>query len=167
MTNIKYNGVLDNRSGKMRPLPAKAYRIWLGQRDRCNSVNHNGFNNYGKKGINTEYSSRDFVSWCLSQKNFNINSSIGRIDHNKNYSLSNIEVTTVSENTKERNSRHGNPTPPIKIICIDTNSDEIIFFDSIRDAHAKTGSNRRNIKNQLDCKFSRIIGRYVFFRDNK
>lgn len=165
---MEYSGILDNRNnGRTDPLARKAYIIWLGQRDRCGSVNHKGWKNYGAKGIRVEYSSREFVYWCLSNRNFNINSSIGRINHSKNYSLDNIEITTRSKNAAERNSRLGNPTPPIKIICHDIAADQWFFFNNIRIASQSIGFHRTAIKNQIQNRINRITGRFVFFMDNQ
>ena len=88
-----------------------AYMRWVRQRQRCNNKKCTGYKDYGGRGIKVEYDSRSFVGWFLNKtKNILIKDikrfHVGRIDHSKNYTLDNIELVSISENTKERNTRH-------------------------------------------------------------
>ena len=65
-----------------------------------------------KKRSKVFYTPRQFVHWWL--ENIKTRShweqpTCGRIDHSKWYSFDNIVMQEQSENTAERNSRHGNP----------------------------------------------------------
>lgn len=76
-----------------------------------------------KKRSKVFYTPRQFVHWWL--ENIKTRShweqpTCGRIDHSKWYSFDNIVMQEQSENTAERNSRHGNPGRKhraVKAIC--------------------------------------------------
>jgi len=93
---LEYKGPLDPK--KFGPMPneaRKAYMIWGSQKTR-NTRN---------------YTSREFIAWWLH--NIKLKKwkfpQCGRIDHDKGYSFDNIKMEERSDNTKERNSRKGNP----------------------------------------------------------
>ena len=165
MTKI-YEGTLSYRSKRTSPLVAKAYSICLGQQDRCNSPNHYGYKNYGAKGIRVEYSPREFVSWCIDNPLFTLTSSIGRIDHAKNYCFSNIEVlSSRSENTKERNARLGNPMPSVRVHVVDRTTNSILSTeDSLRAASRKTGVKVQTIKRHCEGRLKYKSSSLLTFR---
>jgi hypothetical protein len=80
-------------------------RAWVAfhnQQARCKKPNHPEYHNYGLRGICVEYTIRQFVYWYLINYNSSIlKPSVGRIDHDKNYSFDNIEIVECSENSKE------------------------------------------------------------------
>jgi hypothetical protein len=93
----------------------------------------------------------EFKEWILKQiPNFETlkGLSIGRIDHDKNYSLSNIEIQTLVDNAKERISRCGNPMnlKEYEITILDFKTRKVIgLAKSTRDAAKLTGCTKSSI----------------------
>lgn len=85
------------------------FRRYCKQRERCNNPNADQYRYYGAKGIKVEYSFEEFWKWFQTESGYNgedlhkIN--IGRIDHNKNYSLNNIVLQSKTENLEEMANR--------------------------------------------------------------
>ncbi len=151
-----YNGSLN--INKMNFVQKSAYRSWKNARDRCNRQKNNGFLHYGAKGIRVIYSSRDFISWYEKEWNkrkFWSRPNVSRIDHSKNYSFDNIELIECSENVKERNDRHGNPTKSDKVIAKNIATGEETIFPSKRELCRILGVSRHTLKNQLKHKIKR------------
>ena len=136
-----YKGVLNPE--KMTPLAKKGYIVWRRQRDRCLNKNSMSYKTYGAIGIKVEYSSREFVGWYLS--NYIEGCDVGRIDHSKNYSLTNIEFQTRSQNTIERNNRLGLPKKIGKLVVYHCNGHTKIF-KNIKSASEKSGYGSGYIK---------------------
>lgn len=87
----------------------QAYRSWYNQRDRCNRKKSKGYKWYGAKGIKVEYSSRAFIGWWLHQlagkkspRGKKSAMTCDRIDPNKNYCFSNIQLISRSQNSKRQ-----------------------------------------------------------------
>lgn len=96
-----YSGSLNEK--KMSRDARRAYDAWKNQRRRCNDPRNKSFRNYGSKKISVHYSSREFIGWFLRErKNFSGKKPIvGRIDHDKGYSLDNIKLETRTESSLE------------------------------------------------------------------
>lgn len=91
---------------KMTNLVArKAYSVCRGQKFRCGpKAKPVDFKNYYGKGIRVEYSYKQFVNWFMSEYEkwpYKDDIIVGRIDHNKNYSLDNIRFETTNESWAE------------------------------------------------------------------
>lgn len=100
-----YEGSLNGST--MRGKVLRAYKTWQTQRQRCNNPNATSYEFWGAKGIQVEYSSREFIGWYLeniSNKKFK-SPVVSRIDHSKNYSLENVRMEERSENSKESTAR--------------------------------------------------------------
>jgi len=84
---------------------------------RCTKPTHPLFPHYGGRGLRVEFTIEEFLEWIYVEypkfilKNGNLSPSLSRIDYNRGYSLDNIALETISENTKELYSRRGNRTP--------------------------------------------------------
>lgn len=110
----------------MTDVEAQGYRRWKNQRDRCQNKNNLSYKYYGAKGVKVEYSSREFISWWVSEsvKENYIEPTCGRINHDKNYSFDNIKIQEKAANSAEtwtRNKRHARAIVVMqlnKIICI-------------------------------------------------
>lgn len=91
-----------------------AYTRWRAQRARCSNPNCKAYPTYGALGIQVEYSAQEFISW-FREATKDVSESdlfkwdVGRIDHDKNYCLSNIRMELKADNTAERNRRCANP----------------------------------------------------------
>lgn len=105
---------------KYKDMPKAIKRVlqkYSDQKSRCYNKNNKLYPKYGGKGLKIHYSKYDFLIWFLiSYPDFYIKHprnrpSVGRIDHSKGYSLDNIEIQTVSQNTSECIKRNGNPSP--------------------------------------------------------
>lgn len=127
-----------------------AYRSWQNQRQRCYYKKDRRYEFYGGKNIQVEYSSREFIGWWMSKIKYfkGKTPSVGRIDHEENYCFGNIELVDLSDNVRERNKRHGNPSPP-KIITVFFNGKPIDECRGTRAAEKKGYSLRGSIKFSL------------------
>ena len=142
-------------SPKAGKLVKKAYSVFRCQHLRCYFKKHKGYKYYGAKGIRIEYTYDQFIGWYLNNigdKDPNAHH-VGRIDHNKNYSLTNIEIQTPSQNTKEKNTRCGNPKPPKPVLLFDKKTEVGYMFSS-----AKLASKTLNIDHSAICK---ILGNKI------
>lgn len=151
-----YEGSLN--INKMNMVQKKAYKSWKDQRSRCNNSKDPRYYCYGAKGIKSEYSSREFITWFekeYNKKNTWKRAQCGRIDHSKNYSFDNIELIECSDNVKERNIRCGNPEESIKIKAINVKTGEVKIFDSKRLLCREMGIQRNSLKYQLNNKLRR------------
>ena len=133
----EYKGVLDKKA--MKGDVKKAYSVWGQQRERCNSRKNKNYKWYGAKGIRVEYTSREFIDWYINAiKKFNGNNpSVGRIDHNKNYSFDNIELQSIKENAREMRLRNKDLSKKFmkKVLISDSSTGDIIkVSDSVKDA---------------------------------
>lgn len=117
----------------------RCYLFWNRQKSRCENPKNNRYKYYGQKGIKVEYSFDDFWTWW--EKNRPADAikkglTIGRKDHNKNYTLDNIEIQTVSQNTKEMLARTENRR--LKICSFDKKTGkDIAVFNSAYEAAKK------------------------------
>lgn len=105
---------------KFKDMPRPIVRIfqkYSDQKSRCYNKNHRLYPKYGGKGLTVDYTAYDFLVWFLRKypefyrKYPNNRPSVGRVDHDKGYSLDNIEIQTVAQNTAECIKRNGNPSP--------------------------------------------------------
>lgn len=83
----------------------KIYRIWDGMKRRCENPTTKCYKNYGGRGISlcTEWHDAEgFIKWSMNN-GYIEGLSIDRINNNGNYSPSNCQWLTVSENAKKRN----------------------------------------------------------------
>lgn len=129
----KYTGTLSssNISGQAKLARSSFYA----QMRRCYSAKSPKFKYYGGKGVKVEYSIREFIGWWIDrQKVLNLTKpSVGRIDHNSNYSFENIELVEISENSSEMLKRVGNPVPKKRLLML-FKDEPFISFGSIADA---------------------------------
>jgi len=149
----EYKGTVASKDTDI--LVKKAYTVYIHQKSRCSCVTDSRYKNYGAKGISVEYSAREFIAWYLDNiKTFKgKRPSVGRIDHNRNYSFDNIEMQSTSDNTKERLKRVGNPKPKKPILCIDYKTKEpLMIFDSTSQASVFTGINRTWISSIINLR---------------
>lgn len=124
---------------KMTKAQKQGYVSWANQRSKCNNPKNPDFKYYGAKGIRVEYSSRQFVLWWL--KNLKrrkwTQPTVGRIDHDRNYSFDNIVMQERIENSSERCRRLGRPVPAKtapKFTAVFKNGRKIKKFRSAMDA---------------------------------
>jgi hypothetical protein len=108
------------------PLMEEAYRRWKVIRYRCNNPKAMHYRYYGGKGIKMKIPSKTFIEWYLCNKPKDSTKvwSIGRIDHDKDYTLDNISFITQSDNIKERNHRNGLPIN-------ENNKNAVVMIDKI------------------------------------
>ena len=138
---------------KMSLPQRKAYKAWKDQRQRCNNPKNPRFYCYGARGIKVRYSPRELIAWYeieYAKRSTWNRPQIGRINHEKDYSLDNIELVECSDNVRERNARLGNPTPFKGIIQKDWKTGkELARFASIREASRELGITRKTIQNAI------------------
>lgn len=103
-----YSGTLSYRKkAEWPPELKKAMDSFRAQRTRCSNKNQKNWAYYGAKGIKVRYETREFVGWYLEQLKTRKwkDPTVGRIDHDKDYTFDNIEMQERSDNSRERNTR--------------------------------------------------------------
>lgn len=151
--------------GKMSPVVKKAYDTWATQRQRCRDPKTESYPHYGARGIKVEYTSREFIDWFLKESEGRDLSqlSVGRKDHDKNYSLDNIEMVTKSENSSERYKRAGHPRGIKKIEIIDANTGTVIAVAQGQlEASKITGVSHCNICGYCTGRYKKSRNGYTF-----
>jgi hypothetical protein len=141
-----YTGSLGNRGDNMSAEAKRAYNIWNSQRSRCNNPRSASYKYYGAKGIRVQYTAREFIGWWLENiKKFKgERPSVSRLDHSKDYALSNIRMESISDNNRESALR----TRPgaREIVAYDPRTGKLLAtYKSIREASEKTGYSVTNI----------------------
>ena len=134
----------------------KALISYKAQKQRCYYKKNKDYIFYGAKGIKVEYSSKEFVKWFIEKCPKNLdNIVVGRIDHNKNYSLDNIEIIKNSDNSIERNLRMSDlgkyKTKKVAIIKKETLK-LIKIAESVKEAAHITGMYPPNVSNIMNGK---------------
>lgn len=121
-----------NVFGIDQKLYRKIYQSYIDQKKRCENKSCKAYKWYGGKGITVEYNLEQFVLWWLS-KPIVENPSVGRINHEKNYTLNNIELVSRSQNSKERILRSGTPKQR-KPVSVFKDGNHIGKFESAKKA---------------------------------
>ena len=89
---------------------SRLYSIWRGVLRRCNDKKCVNYRYYGGKGVQVEFTSwHDFRDWAI-ENGYQANLTIDRIDPEGNYSKSNCQWITQSENSKKSAIYHGHNT---------------------------------------------------------
>jgi len=128
---------------------------------RCNNPRARGYKYYGGKGIRVEFTFKEFKEWFLA--NMKDGYTIGRIDHDKNYTLNNIRCESMREQVIECNIRNARR---IVLIYKDTkdvariwrNANEAAEELCLQVEHVRTHC--RNKLNTLSGKWSKFYIRY-------
>lgn len=83
----------------------RLYKIWQGMKNRCYKENTNGYENYGKRGIEVcvewRHNFVNFYNWAISN-GYKDNLTIDRLDNNKNYEPENCKWSTLKEQSNNR-----------------------------------------------------------------
>ena len=145
----------------------QAYISWREQRTRCYNKKRAKYKNYGAKGIEVKYSSRDFIGWWLENiKSFSgENPTVSRIDHNGHYEFGNIKIESRSENSQERNQRVG---PFRNLRTVNVFDKDLNFVETINglcEVAKKYGVTPQNVYDQCaerwKCKKTEFIFKYA------
>jgi len=124
------------------------YKRFHHQLQRCGNPNDHRYHLYGAKGIKVEYTFQELVDWydkhIDSYKGGLDEMNIGRIDHDKGYSLDNIQLETKSENSKERNMRNPNKKKPVIIFDYAT-GEPLMAAESVCEAARLVGDTDSNV----------------------
>ena len=96
------------------------YRCWYHMKDRCNNPKHKSYSTYGGKGIGYHKDFETFEGWWAyikekwqeaEKKYAGETLAQDRLDSREDYVPENIQIVSISENTRRRNEEHGNPNP--------------------------------------------------------
>lgn len=154
--------------GREKEFLSREYlRVWYAycnQRRRCYNKSNTRYDQYGKKGCRVEYSFRELLGWYYENRNEDqaLNQIIGRIDHEKGYSLSNIRLETKSYSSKERIDRVGIPNPRRKVKIIDAKSKKLLkVVNSCLLASVETGMSLSSVQRILHKQTKKQL-KYIF-----
>ncbi len=141
---------------------AKAAKKWLDQVYRCTEPSFGSYKYYGAKGIRVEYTQKEFVAWWMTQSielRKTPRVAVGRIDHNKNYSLDNIELVTAGANSKEMVSRTGDNRVGTPVVLVGDDGTTTAFC-SVPKAARHFGMSRSSLECRLSRKHKRRKGHH-------
>jgi hypothetical protein len=104
------------------------------QKTRCTNKNSDHYKNYGAIGITVDYTVAELCFWLKDNwkathtklKNKGVEIHVGRKDHKKPYSLKNIELTTIHENSAERCLRLNTPVPRVAVKKVERKTGKIV-----------------------------------------
>lgn len=132
----------------IQKLRYKARNCFHNQKQRCYTKTNPRYKDNGAKGITVEYTREQFIEWFISNYPKEEGQwSVGRIDHSKGYSLSNIKFETVADNSLERIKRVGTTKPRRKIMIHDCISGEDVFIaESANEAATLTGIDKAHVR---------------------
>lgn len=165
-----YDGPLHVAGLKLNPLARKGMTAINHQRARCGNKNHAYYKYYGARGIRVEYDTREFIGWYIDNypKFKGSHPTVGRIDHDKNYSLDNIRFESREDNSSESVTRNGKwehiwekTKKPVFIIERSTGKC-IAKVDSLKEAARLTGAGITNVSQQVSGKIKRPWGDFIF-----
>ena len=114
------------------------YGLWVGIRKRCDNKNHEGYRNYGGRGIKYDESWRDNPKKFINDIENNLGKrpskkhSLDRIDNNKGYYIENLRWADYTE--QARNKRSMTST---KHYCISEIHDGNFLVTILRDGHRR------------------------------
>lgn len=158
---LPYLGSMNRKTAIPKEV-ARAHRIFHNQRARCYNKNHPCYKFYGAKGIQMEYTVREFVGWWLyhvSLKDYRLPTT-GRLDHSANYSFDNMEIQEQRDNSLEAASRNGHTGgyPPIPIAQIDDEGNIIATFPSKAEAERQLKLSSGSTSSVTSGKYKQING---------
>ena len=121
------------------------YYRWKHMWKRCKDPSNKEYNSYKDCEIDERYRKlSNYINDIKSLENFDKlceNPSKWSIDKDikggKDYYINNLSIISIKDNIKERNTRRGNPNPPIPIIGINIDDNTILIFKSLNSAKEK------------------------------
>lgn len=147
----------------------RCYTVWHSQTSRCSNPKNNRFNSYGKLGVRVEYTFEEFwFWWCENHPRTSEKWTVGRINHSKNYSLTNIEFQTDEENMQEMISRRGGASARV-VLVRDKSTDKILYeFKTAKEAAKVLGVGYSTVLRQSNKKNVPTKHKFYFeFRESK
>jgi len=140
-----YEGMPIRQHVKNKTLVGRLYSRWMGQKRRCDYKKCDSYQWYGALGIRVEYTFSEFYNWAMAELikgNFKIEDvHIGRIDHEQNYKLGNVEIQSAKDNVKDRNKRKGFHRVLKSVVIYDYESLEpLAIAKSFAEASRMTGA---------------------------
>lgn len=144
------------------PLYTRARYCFYDQIKRCEHENCKEYKWYGGKGIKVNYSLKEFLLWYFENAKGFKRPTIDRVDHEKDYCFSNIQIVEKSDNSKERIERAGTPLPRRKVIMTTKCGIFIREYESAYHAARDINGHPSNIGHV--CKGERISHRGYSFK---
>lgn len=154
-TDTIFNVYGFNAQSKKAPMWARiARRCYANQKTRCYNKKVREYSTYGARGLQVEYSLLDFLGWFRAnvsdeqiRKHVSGQAriSVGRINHSRGYSLGNIQIESISDNSKERIRRLGTPCEKARILATCKSTGEMVLFVGIRSVAKKFSRAPQNV----------------------
>lgn len=140
---------------KERILKMPWLKVFYSIKQRCNNINNTVYKYYGGKGIKNFLTIDDVKFLWFRDKAYEMQTpSIGRKNHDLNYTLENCQFIELKDNISERNIRICSKT----IIQMDLQENLIKEWKSIREIERQLGFKHANIINFLKGKIKTAYG---------
>lgn len=108
--------VIRGKKGRFIKLRYRFSGKYIDSKARCYKSTHKLYYKYGARGLKVEYTLQEFLRWIYDEyRKFitihgDLSPSLSRKKYDIGYTLDNISLDTISNNTKELYERQGNPT---------------------------------------------------------
>lgn len=111
------------------------------------------------KGLPVGFTAKQFAYWWIVQNRFFKieNPTVGRIDHSKGYTFDNIELQSLSDNSKEARKRCGTSIKPHPVKMI-KNGSHIATVPSLRLAAIYSQLDLKSVQNVIRGKLKQSKG---------
>lgn len=162
----EYFGIVDRDSKNIDPEVKRAVTSYYCQKARCQCTGHNRYRTTGGKGVELQYTLREYVTWWLHEikkKHHWKSPTCGRLDHDDHYRFGNIIMQERAENTRERLRRIPDARTPVERHFPDGT---VLKFNSVGEAARVTGIFESLIWSELEGRISKRNGK-PFFRKAK
>lgn len=141
-----------------------AISSYVNQQGRCRCKSHKSYKRYGGRGINIEYSRKEFIAWFL--KNIvtfrGKKPTVGRIDHDKNYAFNNIEIQDHAANSLDGAQKVGRMIQK-RIAIFDAATNEFICIaPSSLEAGRWTKNWAQNVAHVCTGKYKKTRNGFIF-----
>lgn len=156
----EYFGVVDRDSKNVDPEVKRAITSWQQQRQRCTNPNNNRYYATGAKGIEVQYTLRQYITWWLHEikkRDSWKSPTCGRLDHDDHYRFGNVEIQERADNTRERCIRRPQAELLVKIDRVFPDG-TVLKFNSLGEASRVTGFPKSLIQSEIDGTIARRKG---------
>lgn len=157
-------GIIGRRSEHIEPEVKRAVTSYYSQMQRCQNSNNNRYQYVGARGIEVEYTLREFVTWWLVEilkRPAWRSPTCGRKNHDDHYRFGNIELVERAENLSEMNKRKPYSARFVPVLWR-VSENQTIRFQSLGEASRISGVPKHLIQLELDGKLRKPYRKFGF-----